>query len=122
MQTHNETDISIDGTSLMGYIDTTYKDLTENFGKPLSGDGYKTNAEWHLSFDDGSVGTIYDYGGKGGPVKTLELWHIGGHSQEVISKIHNEFSGGSVMGIHEKWLGGIKYPLIIRPNWEKWLE
>ena len=50
------------GTSLMGYVDADYKVLKKLFGKPLEGDGYKVDAEWVVSFDNGrNIATIYNY-------------------------------------------------------------
>lgn len=71
------------GTSLKGYVYTTYSRLVEIFGEPTylpedSGDG-KVNFEWVFEFN-GEIFTIYDW-------KTydpeysmtqLEKWHIGG--------------------------------------------
>ncbi len=49
---------SINGTSLKGYITTTYDDLCKTFGAPTIFVGDKTNAEWFIEFEDGSVATI----------------------------------------------------------------
>ena len=50
------------GTSLVGYIKTTYDELVSKFGKPNygpSGDA-KVRSEWILEVD-GEVCTIYDW-------------------------------------------------------------
>lgn len=49
------------GTSLKGYISTTYEALHRAFGEPLEGDGYKVSGEWVFHDDDGSEYTVYDW-------------------------------------------------------------
>ena len=41
------------GTSLRGYVDTSYANLVPLFGEPDEGDEYKVDAEWTLYFADG---------------------------------------------------------------------
>ena len=80
-------DMDITGTSLMGYINTTYDRLLEVFGEPThydSSDG-KVTAEWDIEFidDDGDVhkATVYDWKqyDLGTPHATYD-WHVGGIS------------------------------------------
>ena len=61
----------VDGTSLVGYVTTTYAVLEAAFGTPVSGPRWvfrkgtrqdKTSCEWNVRFKDGTVATIYDYG------------------------------------------------------------
>ena len=68
------------GTSLQGYVTTTYAFLVEKLGKPLEGDD-KVTAEWILKFEDGTVATIYDYKEYRTP-KGVYDWHIGGQFTE----------------------------------------
>lgn len=83
-----------DGTHLITTIETTYKHLTNLFGKEDSnGDGYKVQAEWFIITPDG-IGTIYDYkqgksyNGKDGISKQkVTDWHIGGHNQATADHI-----------------------------------
>lgn len=95
--THNDTDISISGTSLQGYCDagTTYYDLVNAFGEPQKGDGYKVDAEWSMLFS-GRVATIYNYktgknycGSEGRHVIDMagDDWHIGGHGPEAVAAV-----------------------------------
>ena len=90
-----DNEVSVGGTSLMGYIKTTYEEIVEVFGDPRylgSGDD-KVTSEWNLEFDvDGEnvVARIYDW-------KLVERgvwprrftpfveydWHIGGYSTQA---------------------------------------
>ena len=48
-----DNEVSVGGTSLMGYIKTTYEEIVEVFGDPRylgSGDD-KVTSEWNLEFD-----------------------------------------------------------------------
>ena len=94
MRTHNDYDgIGADGTSLMGYVDASYGKLRSVFGPPLSGssgDG-KVKAEWLIEFDDGTVGTIYDYKSSVTPKHNTE-WHVGGRHHKVVAMIQSELN------------------------------
>lgn len=76
------------GTCLIGYVTTDHQTLCEKLGEPLtgcSGDG-KVTCEWIVEFEDGSVGTIYDWKTKATPIKTYN-WHVGGKGINVLDKI-----------------------------------
>ena len=82
-----DTEASVSGTSLQGYIKTNYTDLVEVFGEPRytsSGDD-KVCTEWNLEFDVGGeyvTATIYDW--KLGKTPFGEYdWHIGGYSTQA---------------------------------------
>lgn len=90
-------DHAMSGTHYQGQISIRYTDLVRLFGKPLPGDGYKTEAEWLLRFHDYDadqyiVVTIYDwkrgpsYCGEeyGIPAEFNEVWHVGGHSTDAL--------------------------------------
>ena len=81
------------GTSLSGYINTSYNTLVELFGESLgpSSDN-KVAAEWHLLIKDKGeeVGfaTIYNYkdgknyaGNNGMNVEDIQTWHVGSKSK-----------------------------------------
>ena len=94
-KTHNDdSDIDDNDTSLMGYMDVSYDRLVELFGEPCDGDGYKTDAEWSIEFDDGTVATIYNwkngpnYRGGYGDIKKIKEWNIGGKNHKAVDKIH----------------------------------
>lgn len=77
----------INGTCLQGYVETTYARIVEVFGEPTSG-GDKTTAEWDITFDDGTVATIYDWKEYSTP-KGYYDWHIGGHSKWAVELVTN---------------------------------
>jgi len=79
------------GTSLHGYVHTSYKTLRNLFGKPNlpKGQGGKIDAEWILETPYG-IASIYNYkdgknynGRNGTAVKDITEWHIGGHNKET---------------------------------------
>jgi len=84
----------VNGTSLQGYIDVSYKELVRIFGKPnAKGDCYKIDAEWGIQTSFG-VATIYNYkngknymGDEGMEVEEITEWHIGGHNKETAGYI-----------------------------------
>jgi hypothetical protein len=79
----------ITGTSLSGYLNTSYQTLVELFGEPNAKvDGYKTDAEWHVKVkakgEGASFATIYNYkdgknylGVNGLHVEDIKDWHVG---------------------------------------------
>ena len=89
------------GTCLQGNIDITYDKLVSIFGKETcAGDEYKVQADWMLTFDDGTVATIYDwkqgdsYNGPGQGI-TKEFvtdWHIGGMNEDAVSRVMDAIS------------------------------
>lgn len=96
--THNEKEINVSGTSLVGYVNTTYSKLFEKFGEPFD-DGYKTDAEWAIEFSDGKVATIYNWkngknynGSEGLDLDDITVWHIGGFDKSVVERIQKIFS------------------------------
>ena len=86
--THNQTEIAIGGTSFKGYITADYTKLVAVFGTPTTGDEYKVDAEWKITFADGTVATIYNWkngknylGDDGVDAVDITNWHVGGKSQ-----------------------------------------
>ena len=91
--THNDINIDVTGTHLQGYIQADYEKLVKRFGKPLEGD-YKTDWEWELQFENGSIATIYNW--KNGPNYCGETglhhdqifeWHVGGFDQRALEQV-----------------------------------
>ena len=89
--THNETNVSVNGTCLQGVIGADYSILCELFGEPTEGDNYKTDAEWLVEFADGTVATIYNWkngknycGEDGLDVDDICEWHVGGNSSRAV--------------------------------------
>jgi hypothetical protein len=86
--THNHDDlIDINGTHLLDTIELPYSKIAERFGAPMTGDFDKVQAEWIIKFEDGLIGTIYDWKEYGRPYWDVDDWHIGGHNQEVAFRI-----------------------------------
>jgi len=92
--THNQKEIDVDDTCLVGQIVVSYKTLKRIFGKPTDSDGYKSDAEWEIEFEGGQVATIYNYkdgknynGRSGTPKTKITDWHIGGRTKEVVELI-----------------------------------
>lgn len=87
----NETSPS--GTCYMGEIKADYSKLISKLGRPMKGyDNYKSDAEWVIEFEDGSVATIYNwkdgknYLGEGGlDLCDIREWHVGGEREEVVA-------------------------------------
>jgi hypothetical protein len=87
--THNEKDIPFESSCLIGFVDIEYSKIKDVFGKPFEGDGYKTDAEWEILFDNGDYATIYNYkdginynGKFGTPETEITEWHIGGYGSD----------------------------------------
>ena len=103
--THNEDDlISVNGTHGLGQIHATYAQLVSTFGEPLKEgfDDYKSDAEWLVQFEDGTVATIYNWkNGKnycgseeGIPTQDIDDWHIGGRGEQAyLHVVHTLFGG-----------------------------
>ena len=79
-------DSNANGTGLKGEFPITFAELVEIFGQPKYGpnaDLDKTTCEWALTFEDGTIATIYDYKTNSTPMFEYE-WHIGGHTAEAV--------------------------------------
>jgi hypothetical protein len=98
--THNDagSNINTNRTHLQGAIVCTFADLTNTFGNPLKDgfDDYKSDAEWQIQFEDGSVATIYNYkngknycGADGLEVWEITQWNIGGHEMDCVHHVRN---------------------------------
>lgn len=91
----NEYGININGTHLVGEVKTTYAELVETFGEPGIGDEWKTDAEWDIRFEDGTIATIYNwkdgknYNGEfGQDIAEIEIWNIGGFGLDAPTLVH----------------------------------
>ena len=87
------TDADVNGTSLQGYMPAYLHQLIEVFGEPESG-GDKTTVEWCLSFEDGTVATIYDWKEYDTPTG-LYHWHIGGKNNLAVDRVTKTFKQGA---------------------------
>lgn len=89
--------VRTDGTSLVGYLNTSFDKLVKVFGKPnfddISSDD-KVKIEWDIEFSDNTVATIYDwknYNKSNANVKkTVTDWHVGGNSQLAFDAVVKE--------------------------------
>lgn len=95
MKTHNHKNINTNSSSFVGYIDIDYKTLVEKLGQPHNHEGYKTDAEWDIQFDDGTIATVYNWkdghnynNGKGLNVEDIRDWHIGGFNKKAVELVH----------------------------------
>ena len=91
----NDESINVNGTSLKGFVKTTYADLVEKFGEPTYTSGDKTTAEWNLEFKvalptcaGGTrlhriTATIYDWKKCSTPMGEYE-WHVGGYNMDAL--------------------------------------
>ncbi len=82
------------GSSLRGYVNTTYDKLVEKFGEPTKyGEGDKVTVEWTIEFMNEETyelkyATIYDWKQyeDGTPYGNYD-WHIGGYSTEAVELV-----------------------------------
>ena len=97
----NNDAIYVNGTSLKGFVKTTYADLVEKFGEPTRffATGDKTTVEWNLEFkvdEDGDTeyitATIYDWKKCTTPMGEYE-WHVGGYNMDALYVIEKSLSG-----------------------------
>lgn len=85
-------------SSFQGYLYKTYDDIAEKLGDSEINDGYKTDAEWWIQFEDGTFATIYNYkdgvnynGTSGLSIGQITEWHIGGGSKDAVDRVHKLF-------------------------------
>lgn len=77
---------------LQGTINVSYDTLVKVFGRQnAKNDGYKTDAEWEIKFNDGTYATIYNWkngknylGKEGYRIKDITNWHIGGQTGKSV--------------------------------------
>lgn len=84
----NDPNINVNGTSLRGYVETTYDFLKDKLGKPMHETGDKVTCTWEIEFIDKSVATIYDWKTEETPMGKYH-WHIGGHFPSSIEKVQD---------------------------------
>jgi len=96
----NEYSNEINGTCLRGDIEISYEKLVVLFGEPFDWDGYKTDGTWVLKFSDGLIATIYNWkngkkylGKYGKDIRDIYHWHIGGHKDQVVKRVHTLCKG-----------------------------
>ena len=80
----------INGTSLQGYVVTTFAELLKTVGEPTRYDLDKVTVEWGFKSRDGVVFTIYDYKEQVTPTEVYR-WHIGGHTPDAVLAVAKVF-------------------------------
>lgn len=92
--THNQAVIDTNMSHLQGELDISYAELVNTFGEPTGSDGYKSDAEWKVCFEDGTRATIYNWkngknycGAEGQEVQDITDWHIGGFNEKAVQRI-----------------------------------
>ena len=83
------------GTCYQGTIKTEYGTLCHMLGNPeFLVDNFKSDVQWTLTFDDGSIATIYNWkngknylGEEGIPVVQITNWNIGGYSKSALKNV-----------------------------------
>lgn len=68
---------------LVGYLTTSFDNLTQLLGSPNGGGTAATTVEWHLLVGDHFC-TIYDWRDSGSPTKNPRrayCWHLGAHDR-----------------------------------------
>ena len=88
--THNDKESlegASNGASLVGKVKATYAELRSLFGKPMTWDDGKVDAQWVVEFSDGTIASVYNWkdgvaylGEAGLPIKNITEWHVGGLS------------------------------------------
>lgn len=78
---------TIDGSSLMGDINVDYNVLVEVFGAPIICDGYKSQVEWRVLFNDGTIARIHDWKEYGVPVEDIVEWSVGGYNKKAVNNV-----------------------------------
>ena len=80
---------------MLGYVQAHYHQLVAVFGEPEGG-GDKTTVEWVLSFEDGTVATIYDWKLDETPT-SMYNWHIGGVNNTAVTRVTSTFKQGATV-------------------------
>ena len=91
---------NIVGTLRQGHIRVPFSKVAEVFGPPSRGtQGDQTAFAWAVTFEDGTVATIYDfkasslYGEPDAPTpdemiaSEFEDWHVGGFSKDALFRV-----------------------------------
>jgi len=93
--THNDMNISTHGTHGCGRIHVSYDLLCTLFGQPWAGRvDYKSDAEWQVEFEDGTVACIYNWkngmnflGHRGTATPLITEWNVGAFDSRGVELI-----------------------------------
>ena len=99
--TSQQQPIETSGSHLVGVVVASYNMLKTAFGDACGGDGYKTEVEWAIQFEDGTIATIYDWKegdcyhgeGQGTHFSKVEEWHIGGFNGNAELRVLEVLTG-----------------------------
>jgi len=83
------------GTCYQGTIKTSFTALCHMLGKPeFLINNFKSDVQWVLTFDDGSIATIYNWkdgknylGEEGTPIVQITNWNVGGHNERALKNV-----------------------------------
>ena len=82
----------VNGTCYQACVTVTYQGLVAVFGEPSVDEtsmDQKVQVEWIILFDDGRVGTIYDWKEYDTSPQDVTDWHLGGHNKIAPSRVEN---------------------------------
>jgi hypothetical protein len=99
--TSQQQPIETGGSHLIGVVEASYNMIKTAFGDACGGDGYKTQVEWAIQFEDGTIATIYDWKegdcyhgeGQGTHFSKVEEWHIGGFNDKAELRVLEVLTG-----------------------------
>ena len=94
--TSQQQPIETAGSHLIGVVVASYDMIKTAFGNPCGAfDDYKSQVEWEIQFEDGTIATIYDWKegdcyhgeGQGTHFSKVTEWHIGGFNQKAEDRV-----------------------------------
>ena len=130
----NEPSIDTNGTSFSDDVSVSIDTIVDLFGEPELMSFGKTDAEWNIEMDDGSVVTIYNWmngenanGDEDGtPLELIYDWHLGGDvdSAKIIKSLllnDGVTKGGDFEEITQEDVINFKSKEITDHQVEQWL-
>jgi hypothetical protein len=100
--TSQQQPIETAGSHLIGVVVASYNMMRTAFGDPCGAfDPYKTQVEWAIQFEDGTIATIYDWKegdcyhgeGQGKHFSKVIEWHIGGFNEKAELRVLEVITG-----------------------------
>lgn len=99
--TSQQRPIETAGSHLIGVVVASYDMIKTAFGDACGGDGYKSQVEWSIEFEDGTIATIYDWKegdcyhgeGQGKHFSKVTEWHIGGFNEKAELRVLEVITG-----------------------------
>ena len=97
----NDFNSNFNGTSLIGYVKTSYDKIVEKLGEPQT-DFDKSTAHWTLEDKrTGTVATLYDWKNHSTPTDSYD-WHIGGKDMKALQLIEEALGEVTAIPVHLK--------------------